>query len=75
MIMTLSFAHRAPGDGERTWRRASRCGGSGCVEVAISGAEIAVRDAKRSDSPVLTYSAEEWRVFIAGVKDGEFDLH
>jgi predicted secreted Zn-dependent protease len=66
--------HRASGETDLGWRRASRCSNSGCVEVAMNGDEITVRDAKRADSPVLTYSREEWRVFLAGVKAGEFDL-
>jgi hypothetical protein len=64
-----------PPRAEGGWRRSTRCGGSGCVEVAMSNGEIALRDSKRPDSPVLTYTADEWRDFIAGVKDGEFDLH
>jgi hypothetical protein len=46
----------------------------GCVEVAITGAEVAVRDSKRPDVPALTFTADEWRVFIDGVKRGEFDV-
>jgi hypothetical protein len=35
---------------------------------------VAVRDDKASDGPVLTFSTEEWRAFVAGAKDGEFDI-
>lgn len=62
------------GGSESAWRRSSRCGGSNCVEVAMRGEGIAVRDSKRPDSPVLTYDREEWLDFLAGVKNGEFDL-
>jgi hypothetical protein len=34
---------------------------------------IAVRDSKDLDGPVLTFNAEEWAAFVAGVRDGEFD--
>lgn len=45
-----------------------------CVEVA-DGPDgwRAVRDSKRNDSPVLTFTADEWRVFTSGVRNGEFD--
>lgn len=68
-----SLAEDAGGN-EPRWRRSSRCGNSACVEVASLGDEVAVRDSKNHGGPVLTYSREEWRDFVAGVKDGEFDL-
>ena len=36
--------------------------------------DVAVRDSKDRDGPVLRYTPREWRAFIAGVKDGEFEL-
>lgn len=56
------------------WRRSSFCADSACVEVSVGSHDIAVRDAKRSDSPVLSFTREEWTAFIQGVKTGEFDL-
>jgi len=35
---------------------------------------VAVRDSKNPAHPVQVYSATEWREFIAGVKNGEFDF-
>ena len=61
-------------DVDPRWRRARRCSSSGCVEVAMRGDGIAVRDSKRPDSPVLSYTREEWDAFVAGVKAGEFDV-
>jgi hypothetical protein len=58
----------------RMWRRSTRCAGNGCVEVALSSGEIAVRDSKRPDGPILTYTRSEWDQFIGSVKAGEFDL-
>jgi hypothetical protein len=57
------------------WRRSSPCANSGCVEVARRGDKIAVRDSKINDSPVLSYTSDEWGAFVAGVKAGEFDQH
>jgi len=59
-----------------TWRKSTRSGGQGgaCVEVAdLPGGGAAVRDSKNPDGPMLTFTPAEWRAFIGGVKDGEFD--
>ena len=47
-----------------------------CVEVAIlsSSLQVGVRDSKNTEGPLLTYSAESWRDFVAAVQAGEFDL-
>ncbi len=34
---------------------------------------ILMRDSKNPDGPVLAFTEAEWRAFVAGVKDGEFD--
>ena len=41
-----------------------------------SGEEVLylMRDSKDPDGPVLAFTAAEWEAFVAGVKDGEFDL-
>jgi hypothetical protein len=74
-IPIMSLAAASPGESsEPSWRRASRCSSNGCVEIAVVAGQIAVRDSKHAESPVLLYTSEEWQVFIDGVKDGEFDL-
>jgi hypothetical protein len=59
------------------WRKASRSdnGGNSCVEVAknLPGV-VGVRDSKDRSGPALTFTPEQWAAFLAGVKDGEFDL-
>ena len=57
----------------RVWRKSSRSGNNGCVEVALAADEIAVRDSKDRDGPVLRFTAHEWGAFLAGVRDGEFE--
>jgi hypothetical protein len=56
------------------YRTSSFCSNGGCVEVALAGDFVAVRDSKDTTKPALRYSAEEWQQFVAGVKNGEFDL-
>lgn len=59
------------------WHKSSYSGGNGgnCVEVAeLPGGTRAVRDSKNPDGTVLAFAADEWRTFVAGVKDGEFSL-
>lgn len=58
------------------WRKSTySANGSTCVQVArnLSGI-VAVRDCKDPDGPKLVFSPDEWRAFVAGVRDGEFDL-
>lgn len=47
----------------------------GCVEVAFHNGKIGVRDSKTHGSgPVLGFTEHEWKCFIEGAKNGEFDL-
>lgn len=45
-----------------------------CVSVAISSEGVGIRDTKDPSKTTLVYNRDEWKAFIAGVKDGEFDL-
>jgi hypothetical protein len=57
-----------------SWRRSSFCSSTTCIEVrADARGAVAVRDSKSESGPILRYSAEEWRAFVAGVKAGDFD--
>lgn len=58
------------------WRKSRFCNGaSACVEVAsLADGNVALRDSKEQDSPVLVFTPSEWAAFTAGVRDGEFDL-
>lgn len=59
------------------WRKASysASNGGGCVEVADHDGMILVRDTKdQGRGPVHRYTPQEWRAFIVGVRNGEFDL-
>jgi Domain of unknown function (DUF397) len=56
------------------WFKSSYSGGNGCVEVAFLEADIAVRDSKDPGGPVLRFTPDEWKAFLAGARDGTFDL-
>jgi Domain of unknown function (DUF397) len=56
------------------WRKSSYSGDNGCVEVAFVGDRVAVRDTKDRDGPVLLFDEQEWVAFLAGARNGEFDL-
>jgi hypothetical protein len=47
---------------------------SNCVEVAsLPADEIGVRDSKDPEGPVLRFTPDEWRAFLGGARNGEFD--
>jgi hypothetical protein len=35
---------------------------------------VGIRDSKDREGPVLVFRPHEWEAFLAGVRDGEFDL-
>jgi hypothetical protein len=57
-----------------SWRTSARSGGNGCVEVAFVDRQVAVRDSKDRQGPVLLFTPAEWEAFLGGVHDGEFEL-
>jgi len=47
---------------------------SNCVEVAdLPGGVVGVRDSKDKTGPVLCFTPGEWRAFVGGAHNGEFD--
>ncbi|WP_305786632.1 DUF397 domain-containing protein [Symbioplanes lichenis] len=58
---------------ESKWRTAKACAAQNCVQVAFIDGGIALRDSKNPDGGILRYSLREWRDFVAGVREGEFD--
>ena len=55
------------------WTRSSYCSDNACVEVAVDGDEVWVRDSKDPDGPVLQFTADEWTAFVDGARAGEFN--
>lgn len=63
-------------EGRPVWRRSTFCSGanSTCVEVSINGTEVIVRDSKDPDGATLSFTIAEWTAFVAGARQGEFDV-
>ncbi len=60
------------------WRTSTRSQTSNCVEVAplrTGPAAVALRDSKDRGGPVLLFNRAGWLGFIAGAKNGQFDLN
>jgi hypothetical protein len=51
------------------WRRSSHCEDRTCVEVAVDGDMVYVRDSKQQGGPVIGVSREAWRAFIEDVRN------
>lgn len=54
------------------WRKSTFSGLNGCVEIAVLEGEIAVRDSKDHNGPVLRFTPAEWDAFLRAAKDGQF---
>jgi hypothetical protein len=56
------------------WPISTRSNGSGCVEARYDGGSLRVRDFEARASTELVFTPGEWAAFVAGVRDGDFDL-
>jgi hypothetical protein len=58
------------------FRISSFSGGENCVEVArLEDGAVAVRHSRSAtEGGRLVFTGDEWAAFVAGVKNGEFDL-
>lgn len=56
------------------WRKSIISDTGGCVEVAFAEGTVGVRDTKAHGAgPILEFNEREWRAFIGGARNGEFD--
>lgn len=57
------------------WWKSSHSSDGGCVEISRLEEQVLVRDSKDRNGPVLRFSYKEWKAFLDGVRDGEFEVH
>jgi hypothetical protein len=50
------------------WRKSTRSDSGGCLEVALHGGIVLVRDSKHPDGPILSISARAWAVLLAQLR-------
>jgi len=55
------------------WITARSCAAGNCVQIAFHEGSFLVGDTKDPNGPHLSFDADEWKTFLAGVKDGDFD--
>jgi hypothetical protein len=53
----------------RRWRRSRRCSSGACVEVAVAGADVAVRNST-TPQVVISFSRAAFRDLVEGLKQG-----
>ncbi|MBV9381065.1 MAG: DUF397 domain-containing protein [Streptosporangiaceae bacterium] len=57
-----------------TWVKSQYSGSNGqCVEIASAAGKIAIRDSKDPGGPILVYTPGEFKAFLHGARNGEFD--
>jgi hypothetical protein len=60
--------------GAAGWRKSRRSNSTGnCVEFVRVGGQVAVRDSKDPQGPVLVFDCGEIRELIDGMKAGQYD--
>jgi Domain of unknown function (DUF397) len=73
----MTASKPAPSDFDLTnvaWQKSSYSGGAGnCVEMAVVGEHILMRDSKNPDQVPHVFTRAEIAAYFAGVRDGEFD--
>jgi hypothetical protein len=58
-----------------TWYVPSRTFDSNtCVETRFTDDAVYVRNNLRPDAGTVMFTHDEWRVFVAGVRDGDYDV-
>jgi hypothetical protein len=59
----------------KDYRKSSFSSTGGCVEVRLlDDGTIGLRDSKDVSKPAHRFTPVEWLAFLAGVRNGEFDL-
>jgi hypothetical protein len=56
------------------YRESSFSGGGNCVQVYVNDQDVRIRHSVHHDQGTLVFSHSEWRAFLAGVKDEQFEI-
>ena len=80
----MSTTNVGPGEREigtstigSAWIKSSYSGptGGNCAEVAfLADGQVAMRNSRHPDGPVLVFTRAEWDAFLSGACDGEFGV-
>lgn len=64
-----------PESADGVWRKSKASQPDGdCLEVAFGNEAVRIRHSLDPRGAVLSFSYAEWRAFLAGARDGEFDI-
>jgi len=50
------------------WRKSRRSNSGGCLEIALDGKLVLLRDSKHPADPILSISPRAWRAFLERVR-------
>lgn len=55
------------------WHKSTYSDADGCVECAVAGPVVGVRDSKDPGGPSLDFDFATWQAFVGDIKLGRFD--
>jgi uncharacterized protein DUF397 len=55
------------------WLRSSKCDAGACLEVAVLGTVIMIRNSAEPGKPPVVVSRDVWRDFVRDIQAGVFD--
>ena len=56
------------------WTKSTKCTSETCLEIAISGDNVYLRNSNDLTGECLVCNAGDWRSFLAGARNNEFDI-
>lgn len=62
-------------DGGLVFKKSIICQGcNACVEVAIDAKDVFVRNSNDPSKQTVKFNHDEWKLFLSGIKSGEFNI-